>query len=185
MLRLKAVRLALVLLITGCGQSTFRSGEDPLAFLAPGSEIQLTRDLDIPAGETRVFFQRGKAIPKRELDYYATSCDLEVRILLQQVQTVSRDLFVTGNLTSGRESVVSLGATQLAENMLSSRIFGGRIFGDRGPSVHRYLRVDLHSTTQPDVMRLTCRGALDDYYSALFPSEMEIKVALGDIMKFL
>jgi len=175
-----AMSLALLGLIPGCSQSTFRSGEDPLAFLAAGSEIQLTRDLEIPAGETRIFFQRGKAIPKRELDHYHTSCDLEVRNLLQQVQTVSRGLFVIGKFTSGRESVVSLGTTQLADKILSSRIFG-----DRGPSVHRYLRVDLHSTTQPDVMRLTCRGAWEDYYSALLPGEMEIKVALGDIMKFL
>ena len=172
--------LALLTLLAACGQSAVRNGKDPLAFLAPGSEIQLTRNLDIPAGETRVFFQRGKTIPKQELDYYHPSCDLEVWELRQQVRTVSRDLFVIGRLTTERDPVVHMGATKLAD---SAPLSG--LFEDRGPSVHHYLRVELHSATQPDVMRLTCRGAWDDYYDAQLPSEKEIKLALGDIMVFL
>lgn len=180
MLPLRIMALALLPLLTGCGQSTFRNGADPLAFLAPGSEIQLTRDLDIPGGETRVFFQRGKAIPLRELDYYHPSCDLEVWELQQQVRTVAKDLFVIGKMNSGRDPIVSLGTTKLAD---SSSV--ARIFVDHGPSVHHYLRVELHSAVQPDVMRLTCRGAWADYYDAKLPSEVEIKLALGDIMVFL
>lgn len=172
---------ALVLMITGCSQSSaIRDGKDPLAFLAAGSEIQLNRDLEIPAGETRVFFQRGKTIPVGELDYYHPSCDLEVWELQQKVRTVAKDLFVIGRLSSGTDPVVSLGTTQLVDSTTVARLFG-----DRGPSVHRYLRVELHSATQPDVMRLTCRGAWADYYDARFPSEVEIKLALGDIMVFL
>lgn len=177
---LKILNLALLLLLAGCSQLTVRNGKDPLAFLAVGSEMQLTQDLEIAAGETRVFFQRGKAITRGELDHYYPSCDLEVWELQPIARAVSRDLFVIGKLTSGREPVVSLGTTKLAASALASRLFR-----DRGESVHRYLRVELHSANQPDVMRLTCRGAWDDYLDARFPSEVEIKLALGDILIFL
>jgi len=180
MLPLGIMALALLLLLTGCSQSAIRNTADPLAFLAPGSEMQLTRDLEIPAARTRIFFQRGKAMPKGGLDYYNPSCDLEVRELRQEAQTVAKDLFVIGRLSSGREPVVSLGTTKLADS--GSALL---LFGDRGPSIHRYYRVELHSSIQPNVMRLTCRGALDDYYDARFPNAVEIKLALGDIMVFL
>lgn len=177
---LRIIALALVVQLAGCSQSAVRNGTDPLAFLAPGSEIQLTRDLDVPAGNTRIFFQRGKAISKSELDFYHTSCDLEVRELQQETQRVSSDLFVVGRLRTGIESVVTRGLLQFADSNLSLRIFG-----DGGPSIHRYLRVDMHSTLQPNVMRLTCRGAWADYFEARLPGEVEIKLALGDILVFL
>ena len=78
MLGHRILGLVLMLLLAGCDQTAVRNGEDPLAFLAAGSEVQLTRDLEIPAGETRIFFQRGKTITKGELDHYQPSCDLEV-----------------------------------------------------------------------------------------------------------
>ncbi|MCB1850594.1 MAG: hypothetical protein KDI83_07400 [Gammaproteobacteria bacterium] len=174
-----AFSLVLVLFVAGCAQFTNRSGEDPLAFLAPGSEMQLVRDLEIASGETRVFFQRGQVISKGELDYYHPSCDLEVRTLKQTPQTVSKDLFIIGKLTSGRESVVDLGRLKVADSGPLARIFT-----ERGVSVHRYLRIELHSALQPDVMRLTCRGAWDDYNVARFPSAIEIKLTLGEIMAF-
>ena len=180
MSRIRIVNLAILLLLAGCSQSAIRNSGDPLAFLAAGSQVQLTRDLEIAAGETRVFFQRGKAIAKGELDYYHPSCNLEVWELQQQVRKVSKDLFVLGKLTTGSTSVVSLGTTQLADTRL-----GGTLFRDRGPSIHRFLRVEMHSDGQPDVMRLTCHGAWADYHDARLPSEVEIKLALGDIMVFL
>lgn len=172
--------LAMLLLLAGCGQSSTRNVDDPLAFLAAGSQLQLTRELEIAAGETRVFFQRGKAISKGELDYYHPSCDLEVWELQQFARKISEDLFVLGKLTFGRQTVVSLGTTKLADNSLASRLFG-----DRGPTIHRFVRVELHSDAQPDVMRLTCRGAWADYYDARLPSDAEIKLALGNILVFL
>lgn len=180
MSRIRILNLAMLLLLAGCSQSPIRNSGDPLAFLAAGSQIQLTRDLEIAGGKTRVFFQRGKAITKGELDYYYPSCDLEVWELQQQARKVSKDLFVLGKLTFGRESVVSLGTTKLADTSLARRLFS-----DRGPSIHRFLRVELYSEAQPDVMRLTCRGAWADYYDARLPSDVEIKLTLGDILVFL
>lgn len=172
--------LLLVLLSTGCSQLETMRPDDPLAFLSAGSELQLNQDLQIPAGETRIFFQQGNAIVKGQLDYYQPSCDLEVWKLEQKERTVFRDLFVIGKFTSGIEAVVMLDNIKLAGNQLHSRFFK-----DDGPSVHRFVRVELHSAAQPDVMRLTCRGAWADYYDARYPNAMEIKLALGNVMTFL
>lgn len=59
-----AFSLVLVLFVAGCAQFTNRSGDDPLAFLAPGSEMQLVRDLEISSGETRVFFNVVRLLPR-------------------------------------------------------------------------------------------------------------------------
>ena len=104
--------LALLTLLAACGQSAVGNGSDPLAFSAPGSEIQLTRNLDIPAGETRVSFsgennpQTGARLLQPQLRPGGPG---ELR---QQVRTVSRDLFVIGRLTTGRDPVVHMGATK-------------------------------------------------------------------------
>ncbi|MCP4289421.1 MAG: hypothetical protein GY792_34210 [Gammaproteobacteria bacterium] len=180
MFKMTVAILALVSLLSGCSQSGVRNSKDPLAFLAAGAEIQLTRDLEVPAGETRVFFQRGSVTSRGGLDYYHPSCDLEVWELQQKTRNISTDIFVIGKLTSGREHVVSRGGLKLADNRLAAKLFG-----DDGSSVHRYLRVEMHSTLQPDVMRLTCRGAWEDYHTARLPNEMEIKLALGEILVIL
>jgi len=172
--------LLLALPLTGCSQLGTLSSDDPLAFLAAGSELQLNQDLKIPAGATRIFFQQGKAITKGQLNYYQPSCDLEVWKLEQKERTVFKDLFVVGKFSSGIEQIVMLDNRQLAGNLLHSRFFKSD-----SPSVHRFVRVDLHSAAQPDVMRLTCRGAWADYYEARYPNAVEIKLALGNIMVFL
>jgi hypothetical protein len=172
--------LSLMFALAGCAGQASRDSADRYWMPDAGSELQLTQALVIPGGETRVFLQRGEVIARSDLDYYHPSCDLEVHELKQHARTVDRDLFIVGRMSSGRESVVQLWMPQLAANRLA-----GRFFHRDGPSVHRFLRIELHSERQPDVMRLTCRGALDDRHAARFPGRNEIRLALGNILLFL
>ncbi|MCB1760227.1 MAG: hypothetical protein KDI68_10680 [Gammaproteobacteria bacterium] len=145
-----------------------------------GTQLQLMRALVVPGGETRVFLQRGEVVARSQLDYYHPSCDLELRALKQHARSIEQDVFIVGRLSSGRESVVQLMQPQLASTRLV-----GRFFPHGGASVHRFLRIELLSERQPDVMRLTCRGALDDEHAAQLPGRNEIRLALGDILLFL
>jgi hypothetical protein len=49
------------------------------------------------------------------------------------------------------------------------------------PSVARYFHFTLQSPRQPEVMRLTCRGALDDWPFVAWPTLWEIRGALEPI----
>lgn len=58
---------------------------------------------------------------------------------------------------------------------------GWREHGSPPDIMHLY-HFSLHSEKQPDVLRLTCRGILDEPRDAVPPTIAEIRQALGDIV---
>ncbi len=76
----------------------------------------------------------------------------------------------------GKEQVVEWHGVQIASR------FGGSFMSGDSASIYRYYHFRLDSTDQPNLMRLTCRGGLEDRYKADLPSLDEIKEALGDIV---
>lgn len=171
--------LLLMTLLAGCSQHEVKYDLGPDQALSVGSEIQLNRDVEIPPERARVFFQRGKMIPLGQLDYYNTSCDIQVRNLSSESQVVRPDTFTISQIVYGQEQVVQWGGIKLA-----GLGWGGGLLWNSDISIHRIVRFGLHSEQQPDVLRLTCRGAWDDFHSARYPSPVETRVALGDFVTF-
>ncbi len=176
-----------LVLLASCTQSNVRYDVGPGGAMVAGSQVQLNSEVQIAPRQARVFFQRGKMINKSQLDYYYPSCDIEVRRLSDEIQTVQRDTFTVTRVSSGQEQVVDSGGVKVAGFSwgVGSGWGGGGLLWRRGNSIHRYFRLDLHSEQQPDVMRLTCRGAWDDSPSARFPTSQETRIALGEYVTFL
>ncbi len=185
----------LALVLAGCAaQSPQRASAPPL--FQVGSQLVLQQPVTIPGGRTRVFFQRGAALPDGNFDQYRPSCDLEVRTLDEAPRQIDPDRFEITAIEYGEQVVAGLDGVRLAGigiggGSVGVGIGGGGVgvgFGNfwwgRGTSIFRYVRLSLASPRQPDVLRLTCRGAWEDYHRAAPPNPVEIQIALGELIRF-
>ena len=171
--------VAFLTLLTGCSEQHIRDTNSPYFSLPVGSVVELNQPLELPAERTRIFFQRGMVSGKQGIDLYYPSCNLEVRDLKPDVQRIESDRFTIVHTRQGKESVVEWDGVKLAGLGWSFPFGGGP------PMVHRYYHYRLESERQPQVMRLTCRGALADLWEANAPTLGESREALGEIATFL
>jgi hypothetical protein len=171
------IRLVTILLVVtalaGCAASPDSPLASPYFELEPGSVLELHRDLEIPPGMARIFFQRGKVIGKGGMNQYEPSCDIEVRDLSQEIQFIRKGIFFIEREQFGREAVAEAGGLKLA--------FSGGLWRGGGFSVFRFRRLWLQSEEQPQVMRMTCRGTWEEIVRAKPPTLPEIRIALGEI----
>lgn len=170
------------LLLAGCAQLESRvTSPDSIYFRPPvGSVVELRERLQVPAQRTRVFIQSGQVLVGGGVNTYYPSCNFEVRDLLTESQVIEAGSFTVEQVRRGSESVVRSGRVRLAALQLT----GIRLFSD-APSIMRYYHFNLHSEQQPQVMRLTCRGGLDDSPRAEFPTWPEMQQALGEVVSFI
>ena len=147
---------------------------------AVGTEVVLKAPLTVPADAARVFLQRGEVMGWGEVRQLLPHCHFEVREVLEAVQTIHPDRFRVTRLDWGYERVVYLGPSLVARASLAQSA------PDDGlPSIARYVRLHLESTAQPNVMRLTCHGAYDEWAEAEEPTPEEIRAALGGWVVFV
>lgn len=172
----------IALLIGGCAQlqSSLDSPDSGFFRPPPGSVVELRRDLQVAPQRTRVFIQAGEVLGSGGVNTFYPSCNFEVRALSEQAQWIKAGHFQVEQVRQGSESVVQAGSVQLA----SLRLAGFRPFSD-APSIMRYYHFNLASEQQPEVMRLTCRGGLEDSPQADFPTWQEIQQALGPVAGFI
>jgi hypothetical protein len=169
----------LPLVLAGC--ATAPAGPDsPWALPPEGSALQLHQSIRVAAGRTRSFLQQGRSLPGGGINQLEASCNLEVRTLEEQPRSIEPDRFRILGTRRQVETVVQ-GPAGPAGSFRRVGLLGG---GDSPPDVMHVIHFNLQSERQPDVMRLTCRGALDAPWRAQPPSLNEIREALGGIATF-
>ena len=164
------------LLAVACSQSGLvRKDTASTHYLPPvGTLIELHKPIEVAAGRTRVFLQRGAV--SAGIDQYAPSCNFEVRKLSEQPQVISPEDFLVVKVQRVTEEVV-----RLAQPVQVAALGLAGLDADSGlPMITRGVHLWIGSDTQPDVMRLTCRGGFDDPWRAELPSIDEMRTALGD-----
>jgi hypothetical protein len=169
---LKRSILAFALTVAGCGFVR------PTADAPALGELVLHRALHIEAGHARAFLQGGASIPKGGLNEYDTNCELvSNRMFEEQDQDIQPDRFAVIGVARMFGSVVQAGTVRLA----SLASIGG---DDSGSSfIHYGYHFWLRSATQPDVIRLTCRGELGVPSDVDYPTRAEIDAALGGVAR--
>ena len=135
----------------------------------------LHQDVRIPPRQAHTAFQRGAREPGA--GEFAPHCELEVRQVLEEAQTVRAGVFdITGvrgftHYVKRRNKRIQLAAAdgfQLASD-------------DSGEWIMQAYHFTLHSDEQPDVMRLICGGAYDFPFYARYPDIEDMQLALGDV----
>lgn len=169
--------LVMPLLLISCVQQAVRDPDSPFYRVPVGSRIVLNQPLEVRAGHTRVFLQRGAVTGFSDLDQYWPSCSFEVRDLRQEPQQIAPDTFTVRQVQQGYTQIVGQPQLQVAGLGLFS--LTEREIGQ--PLVSRYYDIWLASDQQPNVMRLRCFGAMADLSQAWLPRYPEIEAVLGTI----
>jgi hypothetical protein len=143
-----------------------------------GSKLVLRQEVTIEPGTTRTFLQRGKPMALGDFNRYRANCNFEVESLSERVQRIEPDTFVIKEVQRLMTEVVRHDAHQPRFRTVE--------YGDpSSPLVTHGYHLWLSSEKQPDVMRVTCRGAFDDLSNAEPPSINEVREALGKIAELM
>ncbi len=165
----------LALVLGGC--AAFQSGDENLyyVYVPVGSTFEVTREIVVPAGQTRAFVPAGRAPPGTGRG--GAICNFEVRTLSDGTRAIRPGAFhVTRVQTQPYVEVALREPLEVAALSLAGLELGDSDGALVAPTVHMYL----FSAQQPDVMRLSCRGPFDLPSRARTPSIKQIRQALGD-----
>jgi len=172
-------------LLTGCETLHVVDVKSPY-FLPPvGSVVSLDRRLTIEPGTARVFLQRGEVVAKSGRDQYVPSCSFEVRKVLEERQYIEPEEFAVVRVTGPSvQEVVDLGPGPYARLGVSFGV-GDSMDNSGSTMVIHGVQMTFASERQPDVMRMTCYGGLDDPSRSFPPSVAEMRTALGDYARLI
>ena len=167
--------MLLALLAAGCSQRYMVNDDLDYAYNLPpvGSTLELKKPITVPAGEVRIFLQRGELFKKSDFDRYEPSCSFELRTLADVPREIQPDTFIVTKVERIMQQVVQV--EKPAPGFVKTA------FDDGGkPMVVHGYHLWLGSDKQPDVMRMTCRGYFDDINRADPPSLNDVTQSLGD-----
>jgi hypothetical protein len=163
-----------VILLSGCQSPAGLSSPGQAFYSAPaGTKLVLQRDITIPAGQVKIFFQQGRQVSAP--DQYLPFCKFEILSLKDTPQVVRTDEFLikrSGQVTSAivqRDLNFTRPRFRLVDHPFdeSSVLYGIVMF--------------LQSSAQPDVYRMICGHLQDPTLGARGPTLEQIRSTLGDI----
>jgi hypothetical protein len=143
--------------------------------IPPGSTLTLNAPVPVPQDRARVFFLDGRVRPSGAS--LGPSCGLEVR-------TIARDRDQEIQAGTYRIARVQRYWTEVAGRWPAAapRLVPAQANdGGGSPMVQEGYHLWLESGPDPNVMRLTCLGMLDDLWRARPPTIDEIRSALGRV----
>jgi hypothetical protein len=165
-------------LLAACGPTLIKDATTRSYVPIQGWTLELRQDVTIPPNRTRVFFQEGRV--SYGINEYEPHCQLRVRKISEQPQSVRADRFSIENVFGANGQIVSSDRIQLAAAG-AAVVMGGGDGGGDGPSQLIYFYfMGLHADKQPNVTYLVCGGALNDAALARYPTIQDIRTALGD-----
>ena len=157
-MRFLTVALAFILLLAGgCASLSGGSGYQV-------STLIIKAPVVIPGGGARIFFQHGQARPYGGVDWYDQWCALEVRSVKEEPRTVRPGQYRVVRIQLDEMEVALGHGVQLAfagDSHLLAGLFYASGHDSMPPPTMDVVHFYLEGPT-PDVLRLTCGGALSD-----------------------
>jgi hypothetical protein len=156
--------LLIMAYLAGCSPAYINgtpNENSPYFQLPVGSEIQLERPVEVPAGRDQLYFQNGRTMDWHEVDIYLPHCALQVSSKREATRPVQPDVFMVTDTYTERFfkqvrtptlipaiKPAAFGAMPLA---------GGDIDLDGGMDYEVVAVImTLHSEHQPQVTSMTC-----------------------------
>lgn len=166
--------------LSACGPLTIKNTTTQSFVPIQHGVFELHEEVVIPANRTRVFFQKGRLL--YGINEWYPHCQLRVRNILEQAQTVKADRFTIDKVFGTLEQVVSNDPVIVAAVGASVIAGGGGGNGGgngEGREMYTYFMA-LRSEEQPQVTFLVCGGAVLEPALAEYPTLQDIQTALGD-----
>ena len=145
--------------------------------IPPGSTFPLKRPVQVPQDRARVFFRGGRVLSSGA--NLGPSCGLEVRAISRDgPQTVAARSFRITRVQSYWTQVAGLPVP--ASGPVRFQLASGQDGGGT-PMIQEGYHFWFAPDPDPNVMRLTCLGMLDDMWRARPITLQEIRTSLGDV----
>jgi hypothetical protein len=163
--------------LSACGPLTIKDKTTQSYIPIQHGVLELHQEVVIPPHRTRVFFQNGRLL--YGINEYYPHCELRVRNISEQAQTVQADRFSIDKVFGTLDQVVSSGPVRVATARTTVITDGGG--GGNGESRLMYTYfMALHSDQQPHVTYFVCGGAFKEPALADYPTLQDIHTATGD-----
>ena len=164
--------------LSACSTPTARKDQGSPYYAVPeGSVLQLNQRIEVPRGTTRVRIQRGEVVGN--YDHYWPSCSFEVRTLDHD----ERQIIEPGRFTVIRRQLLRDEFAGLSRPLrVASLRLASALNGNGHTMIFEGWHLWLDSPDQPNVKRLTCRGAFGSPAEVAPPSIDEIRAALGTVV---
>jgi hypothetical protein len=169
--------LAGIIFFTACSAALVTDPNARNYVPTPGTSVTVPQRIEVPGGQTRIFFQRGEIVKKvSSLDLYKTNCNFEINTLAETPRYIEAGVYTVTRTTRREGEVVLFKPLQYA-----SLAIGGMVgkAGDGPPMYFEEVRMTLRSDQSSDIRDLTCRGAMTDPQFLEPPTLAEIREALG------
>lgn len=142
----------------------------------PGTTVNVPQRIEVPGGQTRIFFQRGEIVKKAsDIDNYKANCNFEINTLAETPRYIEAGTYTVTRTTRQEREVVLFKPLQYASLAVGGMV--GR--GDGPPMYFEEVRMTLRSEKPSDIRNLTCRGVMTDPAWVEPPTLAEIREALG------
>lgn len=168
---LRLLLVCSVAVLAACQSSTSRNGfwSSPLQ---PGDQLEVRKELSIPAGKARVYLQHGRITSYGGSNQYEPFCYFLMRDPLPAGQVIRPGVFDVDSVRLNETSVMREFPVRVAVSL------GIGLGGDRMPIAQQF-HYSLKSTEQAN-MTLVCSGAFDEPLTAAPIRLPELREALGD-----
>ena len=164
-------------LLLACGPMTIKDTITQSYIPIQGWIVELLQNVVIPPGRTRVFFQGGRLL--YAVNEYEPHCQLRVRDISEQPQTVHADRFIIDKVFGSVGEIVSNDRVLLAAADATVIAGGGGNGNGEGRLIYFYF-MGLHADKQPHVTYLVCGGASEEPSLADYPAIQDIYTSMGD-----
>jgi len=169
--------LAGLVLFTACSAALLTDPSAKNYVPTPGTTVSVPQRIEVPGGQTRIFFQRGEIVKKvKDIDQYKANCNFEINTLAETPRYIEPGVYTVTRTTRQYKEVVLFKPLQYAGLSIGGMV--GR--GDDGPSmIFEEVRMVLRSDKPTDIRELACRGVTTDPQWVEPPTLAEIREALG------
>jgi hypothetical protein len=159
-----------LVLLAACQNTGSRTGfyDSPLL---PGDEVEILRELVVPAGLARIYLQRGKTTNYAGYDQYVPFCYFLLRGPLPAAQPIRPGVLVVEKVWLNQTTV----SLERPAPVASAMALGG---GDSSPIAWQF-HITLKAPDQSRML-LICSGAFDSPVAAAPIRLPELREALGD-----
>lgn len=171
-----SLALVLMVFLIGCESLIETDVNSPFYKVPSGSTLILHRDVAIPANRLKIYIQDGSL--GYGVNQYYPFCKFELRKAKKQSQSILPDQFM---VTRTRRIVDYFVGLDVDERELLASI-DLKSSGNGKPSPRIYgTQMELRSTTQPQVFRMTCGHLQDPNITARHLSINQIRETLGTV----
>lgn len=164
--------------LSACGPLTIKDTATQTQIPIQRGVLELHRDVVIPPNRTRVFFQDGRLL--YGVNEYFPHCELRVRDISEQPQTVQADRFTIDKVFGSLDEIVSNDPVQVAAAGATVIAGGGGGDGNGETRLMYTYFMALHSDQQPQVTYFVCGGAFEEPALTDYPTLQDIQTAMGD-----